>query len=79
MPSPTTPKQCVAPQAIRVSTMMSAVVRSGPNSGAGWTQSELKIPTPPKGSKRGLGGGRAGARGYDACTGHLKEVASAEV
>ena len=36
MPSPTTPKQWVAPHEISVSTMMSAVVRSGANCGDGW-------------------------------------------
>jgi hypothetical protein len=36
MPSPTTPKQCVAPHAIRVSIMISAVVSSEENSGDGW-------------------------------------------
>ena len=35
IPSPTTPKQWVAPHEMRVSTMMSAVVNSGPNSGDG--------------------------------------------
>ena len=35
MPSPTMLKACVAPQAIRVSTMMSEVFSSGVNRGAG--------------------------------------------
>jgi hypothetical protein len=35
IPSPTTPKQCVAPDAIKVSIMISAVVRSGANSSNG--------------------------------------------
>ncbi len=37
MPSPTTPKQWVAPQEIKVSTMISAVVKSGANCGGCWT------------------------------------------
>ena len=64
MPSPTTPKQWVAPHEIRVSIMISAVVKSGANCGEGWTVTTPKV-SELAGALR-IGGARRGGAPADA-------------